>query len=93
MPGRTILNRFYYVYVLKSKKDDKNYIGYTTDLKKRVSDHNKGLNTSTKPRRPLVLIYYEACLSQDDAERRERYLKTTGGRRYVAKRLKTYLFS
>ena len=81
------------MYVLKSKKDDKNYIGYTTDLKKRVSDHNKGLNTSTKPRRPLVLIYYEACLSQDDAERRERYLKTTGGRRYVAKRLKTYLFS
>jgi len=93
MPGRTISNRFYYVYVLRSKQDKKNYIGYTSDLRKRVNEHEQGLTTSTRSRRPLVLIYYEACLSKEDAKRREYYFKATGGRRFLAKRLKDYLFS
>jgi len=65
----------YYVYVLKSRKDEGLYIGYTKDLEKRLSEHNKGLNISTKKRRPLGLIYYEAYLSETDARTREERLK------------------
>jgi len=53
------------------------YKGVTNDLKRRVSEHNLGKVTSTKYKRPLKLIHYEAYLLKDDAERREKYLKTT----------------
>ena len=92
MPSSTTSNKFYYVYILLSKEDSNKYIGYTSDLRKRIKEHNEGKCFSTKYRRPLILIYYEACLSKDDAKRRERYLKTTGGRRFLAKRLRNYLF-
>jgi len=46
----------YYVYVLKSKKDNNNYTGYTSDLRNRLTEHNEGKSVSTKNRRPLVLI-------------------------------------
>lgn len=65
----------YYVYILKSKKDDKLYIGYTTSINKRVDEHNKGLNKSTKHRLPLELIYLEAYKSMSDAKFREKNLK------------------
>ena len=80
----------YYVYVLKSMKDNKLYIGYTGDLKRRVNEHNNGESISTKSRRPLKLIYYEACLSKKDALHREKYLKTTYGHRYLRNRLNNY---
>ena len=50
----------YYVYVLKSLKDGKGYIGSTTDLRRRIVEHAEGEVKSTKPRRPLELVYYEA---------------------------------
>ena len=56
----------YYVYVLQSLIDKKFYTGYTKDLKKRFELHRKGEVSSTKNRRPLTLIYYEACLNQQD---------------------------
>jgi putative endonuclease len=91
MLGSTTWNhRFWYTYVLRSRKDDKNYIGFTGDLRKRYREHAEGKSFATAPRRPLSLVYYEACLSRTDAKRREEYLKTTGGRRFVAKRLKDY---
>ncbi len=65
----------FYVYILKSSLDDKLYIGYTNDLKRRFSEHNSGLNTSTKHRRPFELVYYEAYKSKIDAMERERKLK------------------
>jgi len=65
----------YYIYLLKSKKDNKLYIGLTDDFKKRLIEHNQGLNKSTKYRRPLVLIYYEAYASLKDAQIREKKLK------------------
>jgi putative endonuclease len=65
----------YYVYVLKSFKDSESYIGSTNDLKKRLSEHNKGLVPSTKPRRPFKLVYYEAYASENDARYREKALK------------------
>ena len=52
--------------------------------------HQNGEVESTKHRRPLKLIYYEACLDQEDAMRREKYLKSYHGRLYLAKRLKSY---
>jgi len=81
----------YYVYVLFSEKDNKFYIGYTNNLDRRVNGHLKGGVSSTKNRLPLKLIYYEACLNQKDATHRERYLKTTYGKRYLRNRLKCYL--
>ena len=68
----------FYVYILKSKKDEKIYIGYTNDLKRRVEEHNSGKNTSTKFRRPFELIYYEAYKSEADAKHREDMLKLFG---------------
>jgi putative endonuclease len=81
----------YYSYVLQSEKDDDFYVGFTKNLKLRFEQHNKGRVESTKDRTPVKLIYYEACLDQDDATRREKYLKTYNGRRFLARRLKSYL--
>ena len=82
---------FYYTYVLQSEIDNKFYVGYSTDLKLRFDQHNKGQVESTKHRRPLKLIYYEACLNQADATHREKYLKSYLGRQFLHKRLKSYL--
>jgi putative endonuclease len=71
----------FYVYALKSRKDKKLYIGYTNDLKRRLSEHNKGMNVSTKYRAPLDLLYYEAYAAQADAKQREHNLKTSAGAR------------
>jgi len=68
----------YYVYVLKSLKDKKIYTGYSSDLKRRFLQHQLGLIKSTKNRRPLKLIYYEAFLDKKDAQNREKYLKSGG---------------
>ena len=81
----------YYTYVLRSEKDYKFYVGYTKDLKLRFEMHCKGQVGSTKDRRPLNLIYYEACLNSDDATKREKYLKSHHGRMYLKNRLKSYL--
>lgn len=70
----------YYVYVLLSFRDKKFYIGFSEDVKKRLEDHNAGRNTSTKTRRPLKLIYFEAHLCKKDALRREFYFKTAKGK-------------
>jgi putative endonuclease len=80
----------FYVYVLVSKKDNGFYIGCTKDLKIRIKEHNAGHVKSTKNRLPVELIYYEASLNQGDAFNREKYLKTTYGRRYLKNRLKGY---
>ena len=81
----------YYTYVLQSQHDNGFYIGFSKNLKLRFEEHSKGRVDSTKNRRPLTLIYYEACLTQEDATRREKYLKTYNGKRYLHKRLKSYL--
>ncbi len=81
----------YYTYVLLSLKDNLFYTGYTSDIGKRVLAHNNGEVTSTKYRRPLKLVYYEACINQQDATHREKYLKTTYGKRYIKNRLKKFL--
>ena len=81
----------YYTYVLQSVKDRNFYVGFTKDLKLRFEQHNKGIVDSTKDRTPFDLIYYEACLHQDDATKREKYLKTYHGKLFLRRRLKSYL--
>jgi len=65
----------FYVYVLKSLKDNKRYIGFTENLQRRLFEHNNGLVKSTKNRRPLELIYHEEFVSKKDALLREKFLK------------------
>jgi len=81
----------FYVYILQSKKDGNFYTGYTADIKKRINEHNNGKVKSTSYRRPLYLVYYEVCSNQQDALHREKYLKTSWGKRYIKSRLKNYL--
>jgi len=78
-----------YVYVLYSEKDKRLYIGFTPDLRKRLIKHQTGYVKATKNRRPLKLIYYESYLLEKDAKRREKYLKSGGGRKELAKQLES----
>jgi putative endonuclease len=80
----------FYTYVLKSSKDDWLYYGYTADLAQRFEEHTKGRVISTRHRRPLKLVYYEACTHKADALKRERYLKSYRGRQFLQNRLKSY---
>ena len=82
---------FYYTYVLQSEKDNKFYTGYTKNIKLRFEQHETEQVELTKDRRPLRLIYYEACLDQNDATKREKYLKTYNGKMFLKRRLKSYL--
>ena len=81
----------FYTYVLQSLKDQDFYVGYTKNLKLRFEKHEKGEVDSTRNRRPLQLIYYEACIDKNDARQREKYLKTYHGRMFIRRRLKSYL--
>jgi putative endonuclease len=81
----------YYTYVLQSMKDKNFYTGFTENLKLRFELHDRGRVESTRDRRPLKLIYYEACLNRGDAIRREKYLKTFHGKMFLRNRLKSYL--
>ena len=81
----------YYTYVLRSEVDGKFYSGYSENLKQRFDQHNKGYVESTKFRRPLTIVYYEACLNMEDAIKREKYFKTYHGKMFLKRRLKSYL--
>jgi putative endonuclease len=81
----------YYVYVLRSKLDCKFYTGFSTDLARRLEEHNSGKVNSTKGRVPFEIVYYEVCFCKDDATHREKYLKSTYGKRYIKNRIKNYI--
>ena len=67
--------------------------GFTSNLSSRFEAHQKGKVKSTKYRRPFKLIYFEGCLSQKDALKREKYLKTHYGKMFLGNRLKSYFTS
>jgi putative endonuclease len=90
LAARRMLN-MYYTYVLLSLKDGQFYTGYTSNLRKRLAEHNNGESKSTMHRRPLTLIYFEGCLDIRDAMRREKYLKSGNGKIYLKNRLRKYL--
>ena len=81
----------FYIYILHSEKDKNFYVGFTNNLNRRIQDHTEGNVSSTKNRRPLKLVYWEGCLNQQDATNREKYLKSSWGKRYIKNRLKNYL--
>ena len=93
MPERARIEIFtmFYAYVLMSQKDKQFYIGYTRDLNARFAEHQRGLVQSTAHRRPLTLVYYEACLHEQDAILREKYFKMGFGRRFLRNRITNYL--
>ena len=80
----------YYTYLLFSEKDNQMYTGSTNNLKLRLEMHQRGRVESTKDRRPLELIYYEARVKEADARRRERVLKSFRGKMFIRRRLKSY---
>ena len=81
----------YYVYILRSKKNKRMYTGSTNNLRKRFKEHNDGKSNWTKKGIPWKLVYYEACLNEEDARSREIYLKSGMGKRYIKNRLKRFL--
>ncbi|MBI4008881.1 GIY-YIG nuclease family protein [Candidatus Roizmanbacteria bacterium] len=81
----------YYIYILLSLKDKRFYIGFTSDLKNRLSEHAKGKVISTKDRRPLKLIHYEYFIDKTDAKAREVFLKSGFGRSQLKEALKRTL--
>ncbi len=68
----------FYVYVLKSKGNDRLYFGYSEDLKRRIAEHKAGKVYSTKHRLPIELVYYEAYKNKEDAQLREKGFKHSG---------------
>ncbi len=83
---------YYYVYVLQSKKDKHYYTGFTVDIRKRLKEHNEGKHISwTKGRGTFDLIYCEMCKNKEDTRKREIYLKTGMGKRYLKNRLRRFL--
>ena len=80
----------HFTYVLLSQQDKRMYTGSTKDLRIRVREHAEGRVHSTAYRRPLKRIYCEACLTADDAFRRERFLKTGKGKRTLRNRLASF---
>ena len=77
----------FYVYILKSKLDNKFYTGFSSNLRKRLIEHKKGNVESTKNRRPLDLVYYEAYNEKGGALKREKFLKTTKGKVQLRKQI------
>ena len=73
----------YSVYVLRSLKDGKLYIGMTTDVQRRLQEHNHGKNPSTRHRRPFLLVHTEVYPSREQAAKREHFLKSGPGHKYL----------
>jgi putative endonuclease len=80
----------FYVYLLHSISDNGFYIGFSTDLRKRISDHKRAASFATKSRGPWKLIFYETYTEREDAEGREKYLKSGAGRRFLRSQLRHY---
>ena len=77
----------YSVYVIKSKRDDSLYIGLSTDIKKRLSNHNQGLSKYTKGHLPYRPVFISFFPDKFTAANFEKYLKTASGKAFINKRL------
>ena len=81
------ISKKYIVYVIRSRIKDYQYAGMTSDLTRRLNDHNLGYNKSTKPYAPFDLIYTEVCIDSISARKREKFLKSTRGRIFLKEQL------
>ena len=70
----------WFAYALRSQRDGWLYIGMTSDLQRRIKEHNSGYNRSTRGRAPFDLLYTEECESRSTARQREKFLKSGKGR-------------
>ena len=87
-----IICTMYWTYLLENKNDKSWYIGYTSDLKKKLKEHQSGIGAKTTKRKEgWGLIYCEGYLHIQDAKGRERFLKSGSGRKYIKKQLVHYL--
>ena len=77
----------YYVYAIRSLKKDWVYVGITDHLDRRLDQHNKGYNRSTKPYAPFEMVYWEEQPDRVSARQREKYLKTASGKRWLKMQL------
>ncbi len=82
----------FYVYILKLNNDQL-YTGYTSDLKRRLAEHQSGHSPFTSERLPVELIHYEAYKLESDARRREHFLKTTEGKRLLRQQIRDLINS
>ncbi len=82
---------FHFVYVLESKVDKSWYIGYTTDVARRLTEHNTSKNISTKTKKPWQILYFEAYRDKRNALGREKFLKSGSGHTFLKKQHKHYL--
>jgi len=87
-PSISYGTQWFYTYVLVCEKTWTFYTGATGDLRKRLEQNRNGEVFFTRNKGPIQLVYYEACLNRDDAFRRERYLKTGMGKRFIKNRIK-----
>lgn len=83
--GQSKEKSMFYVYVLKSLIKDRYYTGQTNDLKQRLAEHNSGNVYSTKNLKPLKLVYFEKLENRSESVKREKYLKSAAGRKYLRK--------
>jgi putative endonuclease len=77
----------WYVYILKSKKQDWRYIGSTGDLRERFKSHNRGKNQATRHYLPFKLGAYVAVSTELKARKLEKYFKTGSGSTILKKRI------
>ena len=73
----------YYVYILKSQKTGRYYVGATENIENRLKEHNNGKSKSTRPFAPYEMVYQEICQSLCDARKREKYIKSKKSRRFI----------
>ena len=83
--------KFYFFYILRSLKNNKLYLGYTTDLKKRLKQHNSGSELATKPNIPYEMIHFSGFKNMKDAKNMETYYKTISGWKRLKHMLKNTL--
>ena len=83
----TVKMQKWYVYILKSLKDNGIYIGMSKNPEDRLKQHNKGKTVSTRSRRPFVMLYKEEYNSADEARQREQYCKSGIGREQIKQKI------
>ena len=73
----------FYVYILKSLKDNSLYKGYTQNLSTRLKEHNTGKSSFTSTKMPWIVVYFETFTDKSEAIKREKYFKTAAGRKFI----------
>jgi putative endonuclease len=71
----------YYVYILLNERNTKTYTGVADDVNKRLAEHNAGRVKSSRPYRPYKIIHAESFETLKEARQKERFYKSTTGRR------------